>query len=124
MTRRAERFKYWRDPLFVAASAAYVANRWLTPALHIALWRTHFADLLFVPVGLPLWLWLERRVGWRIDDRMPRWGEITFVLVIWSVAAELVAPQLFARATADVWDVAAYAAGAVTAGLSWQILET
>lgn len=40
-------------------------------------------------------------------------------LVVWSVAAEVVGPHLFAHATGDIWDVAAYTAGAVVAGVLW-----
>ena len=72
------------------------------------------------PAGLPLWLWLERRIGWRHDDRMPEWREIVFVLVTWTIAAELVAPRMFPQATGDAWDALAYAGGAVVAGLLWQ----
>lgn len=39
---------------------------------------------------------------------------------VWSVAAEVVVPHFFARATGDVWDVAAYAGGALVSGLIWQ----
>jgi hypothetical protein len=116
-------FSYWRDPVWVATTAAYVVNRWIVPAsLQPAWWRGHFSDLLLVPVGLPIWLWIERRLGWRTHDDLPRWTEIAFVLVTWTVAAELLAPRLFAHATGDVWDVAAYGCGAAAVGLSWQWL--
>ena len=120
MNRGDAPFQYWRDPLFLMGGAAYAINRVLVPAaLQAPWWRGHFADLLLIPVGLPLWLWLERRIGWRRDDGMPRWREIAFVLVAWTVAAELIAPRLFARATGDGWDGLAYAGGAVVAGLLW-----
>ncbi len=83
-------------------------------------WSGHFADVLLIPAGLPLWLWLERRIGWRRDDQMPRWREIAFALVTWTVAAEVIAPSLFSQATGDVWDAVAYSGGAVIAGLLWQ----
>ncbi len=121
MSAEIKSFRYWRDPLCLLAGAAYSVNRWLLPvALQAAWWRGHFADVLLIPAGLPWWLWLERRVGWRRDDRAPRWREITFILVIWTVAAELLAPRLFAHCTSDVWDAVAYAGGAVVAGLTWQ----
>jgi hypothetical protein len=118
---RAPSFRYWRDPCCLAASAAYAANRWLVPAaLQAPWWRGHFADLLLIPAALPLWLWLERRLGWRVDDRVPRWREIAFALAAWAVAAEWLAPLLMARATGDAWDVVAYAGGAVLAGAIWR----
>jgi len=116
-----KRFRYWRDPLCLTAGAAYAVNRWLVPAaVQAPLWRGHFADLLLIPVGLPLWLWLERRIGWRRDDGMPRWREIVFALATWTVAAELIAPRIFPQVTADGWDAVAYAGGAVAAGLLWE----
>lgn len=114
-------FGYWRDPVFLIAGAAYAMNRWLAPVvLQAPLWHGHFADVLLIPAGLPLWLWMERRIGWRRDDRMPRWREIGFVLVTWTVAAELIAPRIFPQATGDGWDAVAYAGGAVVAGLLWR----
>jgi len=116
VTRAApgRRFRYWRDPACVVAVAAYAINRWFVPvALQAPWWRGHFADALLIPAGVPLWLWIERRLGWRHDDRMPRWREIGFALVAWTIAAELIAPRLFSGATGDARDAAAYVAGAV-----------
>ena len=121
MTTGDRRFGYWRDPVCLVAVAAYAAHRWLVPAaLQAPWWSGHFTDFLLIPAGLPLWLWLERRIGWRRDDRMPQWREIAFVLVTWTIAAELIAPRIFQQATGDGWDALAYAGGAVVAGLSWQ----
>ena len=114
-------FRYWRDPVFLLAAAAYAINRWLVPAaMQAPWWHDHFADVLLIPTGLPLWLWLERRIGWRRDDHLPRWREIAFVCVTWTVAAELVAPRVFPQATGDGWDAVAYFVGAAVAGLVWQ----
>ena len=81
--------------------------------------RYHFNDLLLIPAALPLVLWLQRRLQLRLADSPPNWREVWLHLVVWSVAAEVVGPQLFARATGDIWDVAAYAAGAVVAMVFW-----
>ena len=124
MRRREKRFLYWRDPVCLIATAAYAINRWLVPAaLQAMWWRGHFSDVMFVPVGLPWWLWLERRVGWRRDDDVPRWNEIAFVFVTWTIAAEVLAPRWFVRSTGDVWDAVAYAGGALIVGLVWNCLE-
>jgi len=115
------RFGYWRDPVCIGAVATYIGYRVLIPVDgQTPLWSGHFADLLLIPAGLPLWLWLERRISWRGDDRMPRWREIAFALVTWTVAAELIAPQVFLQATGDVWDAVAYASGALFSGVWWQ----
>ena len=115
------RFRYLQDPLCLAACAAYAVNRWLVPLVWKGIFlRGYFNDTLLIPAALPLMLWLHRRIGLRPDDQRPRWTEIGLHTVAWSVAAELVAPHLFARATGDPWDVAAYAGGALLSGLIWQ----
>jgi hypothetical protein len=114
-------FGYARDPLCWISIVFYAANRWGLPAAwKTAFLRNHFNDLLFIPAALPLMLWLERRLGLRTTDAPPDWREVLFHLVAWSLAAEVVGPHLFHQATGDVWDVAAYAAGAVVATLYWR----
>jgi hypothetical protein len=114
------RFRYSFDPLCLVASGSYAVNRWLIPAtLKGAFLRGHFADVLLIPAALPPMLWLQRRLGMRPADDAPAWSEIVLHLIVWSIAAEVIAPQLFARATADVWDVVAYAGGALLAGIFW-----
>ena len=115
------RFRYSFDPLCLLASGSYAANRWLVPvALKGAFLRGHFADVLLIPAALPPMLWLQRRVGLRAGDDAPGWREIALHLIVWSAAAECIAPHLFARATGDAWDVVAYAAGALVSWLVWR----
>lgn len=117
-----KRFAYARDPLCLAACACYGLNRWVLPlALKGVFLRGYFDDTLLIPAALPLLLLLQRRLGLRTTDARPQWGEILLHVVVWSVAAELVAPHLFAHATGDPWDVAAYAGGALVSGLLWQL---
>ena len=117
-----KRFGYARDPLCLAACAAYGINRWLVPlAFKGVFLRGYFDDTLLIPAALPLMLLLQRRLGLRHTDARPQWGEIFLHFAVWSVAAELVAPHLFTHATGDPWDVAAYAGGAVVSGLLWQL---
>ena len=115
-----KRFGYALDPVGVAACAGYALNRWVIPGAWKG-WFLHgyFNDVLFIPAALPLMLWLQRQLRLRNTDTYPTWEEILMHWVVWSVAAELVAPHLFSRATGDPWDVVAYAAGAVMAGLIW-----
>lgn len=115
-----KRFRYARDPLCLLACAGYGLNRWLLPLAWKGWFlRGYFADTLLIPAALPLILWVQRRTGLRTADLRPDWREILLHLVMWSVAAELVAPHLFARATGDPWDVAAYTGGALISGLIW-----
>ena len=115
-----KRFGYARDPLCLAACASYGVNRWLIPiAFKGVFLRGYFSDVLLIPAALPLMLWLHRRTGLRRDDQPPHWGEIALHVVVWSIAAEAVAPHFFSRATGDPWDVVAYACGGVASGLLW-----
>lgn len=114
------RFRYGADALCVVACAAYVVNRWLLPASwRGAFLREHFNDLLLIPAALPWLLALQRRLGTRQHDDPPRVGEIAVAVALWSLAAEVILPRLTTRAVADPWDVAAYAAGAIVAGVWW-----
>lgn len=116
-----KRYGYGRDPVCVIACACYGANRWLLPAaLRGPFLRNYFSDLLLIPAALPLVLWLQARLGLRPAELKPQRAEILLHVAVWSVAAELIAPHLFSRATGDPWDVVAYASGALAAGLLWR----
>lgn len=116
------RFRYARDPVCLAACAGYALNRWLVPpAFKGYFLRNYFADTLLIPAALPLMLWLHQQLGLRPAGARPRWSEILLHVAVWSVAAELIAPHLFARATGDPWDVAAYTGGALVSDLIWQL---
>lgn len=113
-------FGYARDRTCWVACALYATNRWAVPAaVKNVFLRGYFNDCLLIPAALPLMLLLERWLGLRGVDTAPRWPEVLFHLVIWSVAAEVVGPHLFPHAQGDVFDVAAYAAGAIVALLVW-----
>ena len=115
-----KRYGYARDPVCWISCLCYAANRWGLPAAWKGPFlREHFNDCLFIPAALPLMLRLERRLDLRRVDTPPHWKEVLYHLVIWSVAAEVVGPHVFARATGDVWDVVAYAAGAAVATVIW-----
>lgn|SRR5690606_3233663 len=113
-------FRYARDPVCLVACACYALNRWCVPAAMKGIFlRGHFADVLFVPAALPIVLWVQRRLGIRESDTMPRPGEVLLHLAVWSLAAEVLGPRLFERATGDPWDILAYAAGSLIALLFW-----
>jgi hypothetical protein len=115
-------FRYWRDPLCIAACAAYAVNRWLLKP-HFAMgpfMHGHFADCLLIPAALPLVLWLQRMLGLRTHDDAPTGGEIFLHLAVWTFIAEAAGPLLTHRGTADWRDVAAYSAGAAIGHLLWR----
>jgi ubiquinone/menaquinone biosynthesis C-methylase UbiE len=116
------RFRYGFDPLCLSACALYAACRWLIrPHTDAVFWHSYSTDYLLVPAALPLWLWVQRRLGLRAHDGFPTWREIGLSLVVWSLAAEAVAPLLFPSARGDWADVLAYAAGALAGGLGWTL---
>ena len=115
-----KRFRYWRDPLFLIAALGYALNRWLLKPLFLSPFlHGYFNDLLLCPAALPLVLWLQRLTGLRQHDLPPTGLEISLHLVVWSVICEFIGPHWLHHGTADVWDVAAYTAGAIAAGFWW-----
>ena len=115
-----KRFRYGLDPVCLLACAAYAANRWLIkPHVASPFFQESFNDLLLIPAALPWLLWMERRMGLRKHDQPPTFSEIFLHWIVWSLVCEWLAPLLFARSTADMRDVLAYAIGAMLAGLWW-----
>ena len=115
-------FGYQRDPLFLACLGAYAVNRLLIkPHLHSysPFFHGHFDDCLLVPVALPLFLLVYRRLGLRPDDAAPRWWEIGWHLLVWSLFFKWFGPLVLHRSVADPYDVVCYAAGGVAAWLLW-----
>ena len=118
------RYRYLRDPLFLACVLAYLVNRLVLKAV----WKTgfvheHLNDLICVPFWVPVMLWAERRLGLRRDDGPPEAVEIVIPLVVWSWVFEVVLPgtELFGRyCVADHRDVLCYAAGALGAAVFWR----
>ena len=116
------RFRYWREPLCLAACLAYAANRWLLKP-HFAMgpfMRGHFADCLIIPAALPLVLWLQRRLALRSHDGVPTGREILVHLAIWAFIAEGAGPFLTHHGTADWWDVLSFSVGAVACYVLWR----
>ena len=119
-----KRFGYARDPLCLAACACYAGNRWLIPAVMKGVFpaRLFLGYAALIPAALPLDAlaattvrdyarMTSRRIG----------GKSRYTWWSWSIAAEVVAPHLFTRATGDPWDVAAYAGGALLSGIFWRL---
>src|ERR1051325_10859827 len=114
------RFRYLRDPLFLAGCTAYAVNRWwLKPHLHVRFLHSFFNDLWLIPCALPPVLWLHRQLNLRTHDDVPQLSEIFWHLVFWSLLFEWIGPRFVTHATGDPLDVLAYAAGAALAGAWW-----
>lgn len=115
-----KRFGYLLDPLFLTALGGYALNQYLLkPRLPSPFLHGHFSDLLMIPVALPVVLWMQRSIGLRKHDLSPSWMEMSFHLVVWSLICECIGPRWLHHGTADIWDVATYAAGGLLACLWW-----
>lgn len=114
------RFAYLRDPLFLFSVGAYVLNRCLLkPLLPSPFLHGYFADLLMIPAALPGTLWAQRLAGVRQHDRAPSLIEVFLHLAVWAIICEYIGPVFFHRGASDIWDVAAYTAGAIVSCLWW-----
>ena len=115
-------FRYMGDPLCLICCTAYVVNRFSLKALFSSRFlHGYFSDLLLIPCALPLVLWIQRKAGLRGHDEPPQIGEILFHLVAWSLLFEVAGPFLVSYATADPWDILAYACGAFFAMVWWKM---
>jgi hypothetical protein len=125
-------FRYLLDPVFLAAVAIYVGNRFAIRPLIGApgdFCHSYLSDLVCVPFLLPPMLRLERALGIRGHDAPPTVRELTLMVVVWSLVFELVVPTTplgtwFPNAVGDPVDVLMYAAGAVVAGALWRSRTT
>ena len=119
------RFAYLRDPLFVVCVAAYFLNRLLLKRIwDDGFWHDHFNDLICIPFWVPILLWLQRQLGLRPDDAIPRASEIVIPLLIWSWVFEFYLPEanwIGPPHVSDYRDIVYYAAGAAMAAIFWRV---
>lgn len=114
-----KKFRYLFDPLFLIGCACYLMNRfWWKPHTHNFFLRSYFNDCFLIPCALPLLLLFHRWLKLRSHDGMPTLREVGLHLGVWAVLLEIFGPHLMQRSTGDVWDIAAYSAGAIVS-LSW-----
>lgn len=117
------RFRYLRDPLFIACVALYFVNRLVVKRLiPDGFVHDHFNDLICIPFWVPIMLWLQRSVGLRPVPVIPSASEIFIPLVVWSLVFEfwLPATQTFSGySTGDYRDIVWYTVGALLAACWW-----
>ena len=102
------------------ACALYAVNRLLIkPLAPESFFGWWWNDLLLIPCAAPVCLWLERQCGVRRHNEPPRAGEILFLVVLWSLLFEVIAPRVTPRATGDWHDALAYASGGLVAWIWW-----
>jgi hypothetical protein len=115
------RFCYVWDPLFLCSSLAYGINRWiLKPRVNSEFFRFWFSDLLLIPCALPVLLWLFRFFRLRAGDEAPSLFEIGWILAVWSVLFEWLAPRFLAHAVGDWRDILMYWTGGLAAWAYWR----
>ena len=115
-------FGYLRDPLFLVSCAVYLVNReWIKPHLHFysPFFHGHLDDCLFVPVALPLFLLVYRLLGLRPDDAPPRFWEMAWHVLVWSVFFKWFGPAVLHHGVADPVDLLCYLGGGLAAWLVW-----
>ena len=121
---KAGGFRYWRDPLFLLSLAVYALNREvIKPSLraYSSFFHGHLDDCLLVPVALPLFLLVYRRLRLRPDDAPPRWWEIALHVAVWSLFYKWFGPFVLHHGAADPVDVACFAGGGVVAWFLWRL---
>ncbi|MEI9997987.1 MAG: hypothetical protein WDO13_01875 [Verrucomicrobiota bacterium] len=118
-------FAYWRDPLFLACLGLYAVNRFLIKpyltahATYSPLFHGHLNDTLTVPVVLPIYLYIYRKIGFRPDDQPPRWWEVALHVAVWDVFFEWFGPRYLHQGVADPIDSWCIAGGGVVAWVIW-----
>jgi hypothetical protein len=104
---------------------AYFVNRIVFKRLfEEGFWHEHFNDLICIPFWVPIMLWMQRRIGLRPDDGIPRASEVVIPLLLWSWVFEFWLPttNLFGRwCVSDYLDIVYYAAGAAIAAGFWSV---
>jgi len=117
------KFRYLRDPLFLACVAVYCLGRlWLRQVFPTGFVHSHLNDLLCVPFWVPPMVTMRRVLGLRTHDGPPDALEVLIPLVVWSFVFEWLVPAtpaLRGHSVADPLDVVCYAAGALGAVLFW-----
>jgi hypothetical protein len=119
---RSGDFGYWRDPVFLTCLAAYAINRLLIkPNLHhySPLFHGHLNDTLTVPVALPVYLFVYRKIGFRPDDQPPRWWEVALHVAVWDVFFEWFGPHYLHRGVSDPIDAVCIAGGGLASWIFW-----
>ncbi|MGV3504782.1 MAG: hypothetical protein ACO1O1_13825 [Adhaeribacter sp.] len=101
-----------RNPLFVAASGAYLANRFLLAWLDLRIYQVPYLnDVLCLPVALTVALSLQQLLFPATARRRLHPAQVVFAFLYFSVFFEGLLPAFSSQYTRDAWDLAAYAAG-------------
>lgn len=100
------------NPVFLAASLAYLVNRFLLSWLELRPYQVPYLnDVLCLPVALTLALFLHQRLFPSTARQRLHPGQVVFAFLYFSLCFEAILPALSGKYTRDAWDLVAYAAG-------------
>ena len=117
------KFRYLADPVCILSLVLYASNRYVFKPHHIGGWFTHgyLNDVLCLPLFVPIILFAEHVIGLRKHYGFPRVWEIFQTWAVFTFVFQVVVPR-FPKvfvAAGDPYDMIAYAAGGVLAGILW-----
>lgn len=117
-------FAYLRDPLFLACLLVYFGHRVLAAQGFSTPWlRAYLNDVICIPFWVPMILWGQRVLRLRSDDGRPTPIDLVVPLLVWSLAFEVILPNLQGWRTIafpDPGDIVSYAAGGLGAAIFWR----
>lgn len=118
-------FRYLADPVCISSLILYPINRFYLKPHHIGGWFTHgyLNDVLCLPLFVPMILYAQYVIGLRKHAAYPSAWEIfqnwlAFIFIFQVVIVRF--PKTFIAA-GDPWDILAYAAGGIIAGVYWSL---
>jgi hypothetical protein len=125
MNALRRQFLYLADPSCIISLVLYTLNRYVLKPHHIGGWFTHgyFNDVLCLPLFVPMILYAQHLIGIRRHARFPQPWEILQNWAAFTIVFQVVIPKYpktFVSA-GDPYDILAYLAGGIIAGIYWSI---
>jgi hypothetical protein len=118
-------FRYLADPCCIISLVIYPINRFYLKPHHIGGWFTHgyLNDVLCLPMFVPMILYAQHLLGLRPHRRFPGVWEIFQNLVVFTIVFQVITPRFPKTFTSagDPWDILAYLAGGMIAGIYWSV---
>jgi len=120
------RYQAFHDPIFWFGVALYLLNKfWLQSHFQSAFLKGYVTDLLAIPIGLPILIWLFQKLELR-GELAPRIWEVLALVLVCSLLFEVILPPIstFEKfGDGDILDVLAYAVGGVIGIVWWKLRE-
>jgi hypothetical protein len=120
-------FQYLGDPACYISLVIYAINRFELKPHHIGGWFTHgyLNDVLCLPLFVPMILYAQHLIGLRPHRRYPQVWEIFQNWAVFTVMFQVIIvrfPKTYISA-GDPWDILAYLAGGIIAGVYWSVVS-